>query len=333
MPAKRGRGTEPSSGAEFQPMIPRGAAGTERRPDGRRATGSVSGCATQHLVVWIKAQLLAGHWVTTGVLMQGGENTEYDHIVSVVSFGSNRAANAAYDPDEVLYFEDHGAFTLQGRATGDNPAVPPGAGADKAGCTPFLFGIRVGDLGKTRASLDALKTKQPYAFAIPDRSLSEPRLNYAFAVTGPLDADHRTLPVSVSIVRSAVRGVDNPLSPVAGYNYEAPYVGSSDTGDSCTNLPPAAWMDLQLRIDVEGLTAGTSYTLYRYVFDGVRPPAGASRVATNVALAVPRSHFNARSAQATSASRFVATGPSYSETVRLRSDQVAVFRAVPAGAP
>jgi hypothetical protein len=52
-----------------------------------------------------------------------------------------------------------------------------------------------------------------------------------------------------------------------------------------------------------------------------------------MALAVPRAGFNAHKAQATSAKAFVATGPTYSETVNLRSDQVAVFRAVPAEAP
>jgi hypothetical protein len=298
------------------------------------APGDVDGqAALQDFVVWVKQQLLAGHWVTTGVLARGGDNTEYDHIVSVVSFGSDHAASAAYDPDEVLYLEDHGAYTFDGKAETNHPAVPPGTASGTAGCTPYRFGIRVGDLGHTRASFDALKTGQPYALAIPDRSLSDPLLNYAFAVTGPLDDDQVALPVSVSILKSSVAGVQNPVSPVVGCNYEAPYIGSSDTGDSCTNQPPSSWMDLQLRIDVEGLTAGKGYHLYRYVFDAVAPPAGLAPVGTNMALAVPHAKFNAQQALATSSQTFVATGPTYSEVFAVRSDQVAVFRAVPLEAP
>ena len=58
MLATRGCSAEPPSGAAFHPKIPRGAAGTERRPDGRRATGSVSGCATQHPPYPVKVQSL-----------------------------------------------------------------------------------------------------------------------------------------------------------------------------------------------------------------------------------------------------------------------------------
>ncbi len=65
----------------------------------------------------------------------------------------------------------------------------------------------------------------------------------------------------------------------------------------------------------------------------MKPPAGQAAVGANMALAVPRAGFNAHKAQATSAKAYVATGPTYSETVNLRSDQVAVFRAVPAEAP
>ena len=60
---------------------------------------------------------------------------------------------------------------------------------------------------------------------------------------------------------------------------------------------------------------------------------GVLPVGAGAALAVPRARFNAQSARATSAATFTATGASYSETFALRSDRVAVFRAVPADAP
>ena len=293
--------------------------------------------ALRHFVSWIKSQLIAGHWVTTGLLTTGGTNSEYDHIVSVVSIGSNQPADdAAYDADDVIYFEDHGAYTFRGTKETHNPAVPPGAGDDKEGCVPYIYGIRVSDLGQTRASFDALTTGQPYALAIPDRSGGDEQsviLNFGVAITGPLDDDGVTRPVRVTIEKSSTAGSENPRDPIAEYNYEAPYIGSSDEGESCTNEPPAAWMDLQLKLEVQELTPGRSYNIYRYIFDGVKPPVGSAPVGASMALAVPRKAFNARKADATSMQSFTATGTTYTDHLSLRSDHVAVIRVVPSDAP
>ena len=293
--------------------------------------------AFEEYVSWIKSEVIAGHAVTAGVIEAGGTSTDYDHIVSLASIGTNHAVNdASFYADDVLYFEDHGAYTFEGSAEGANPAIPPGAAADVEGCTPYLYGVRVGDLAQSRESFDALTTGQPYAFVIPDRNAgggSGPILNYGLSVSGPLDDDGVTKPVLVTIQKSSTDGVENPVAPLAGYNYEAPYIGSADDGSSCTNDPPKSWMDLELGIQVQGLTAGESYTLYRYVFDAVKPKGNASPVGTNVALAVPRSGFNAHKDAATSSITFVADGTTYTETMALRSDHVAVFRAVPVGAP
>jgi hypothetical protein len=232
-----------------------------------------------------------------------------------------------------VYLEDHGALTFSDGKPTNNPAIPPGAGSDTAGCTPYIFGIRVGDLVQTRQTFDGLKTGQPYALALPDRKASEPLLDYAFAVTGPLDDDGVTKPVLVSIASSTSGGVENPKSPLAGYNYETPYVGSSDEGNSCTNAPPKTWMDLVLRLDVDGLTVGKTYTLYGYVFDSVKPPAGQPPVGTHVALPVPHKGFNAQKALATWTKTFKAESSTYTDTMALQSDHVAVFRAVPVDAP
>lgn len=289
--------------------------------------------ALEDFVAWIKKELRAGHWVTTGVLTQGGTNDEYDHIVSIVSVGTNHAGDdTAFYADDVLYLEDHGAYTFLGDAETNNPAIPPGANGDGNGCVPYVYGIRAGDLGQTRASFDARTTGQPYALALPNNSVDGLR-NYGLSVKGPLDDDGVTLPVVVTIAKTNIAGVDNPKAPLAGYHYEAPYVGSSDDGSSCTNSPPSPWMDLELRAEVQGLSAGKSYTLYRYLFDGVKAAGNAKPVGTNVALPVPRASFNANKALASSARTFVADGPTHTETVALRSDHVIVFRAVPADAP
>lgn len=290
--------------------------------------------AYEDFIAWVKAQLIAGHWVTAGVLAAGGTHTEYDHIVSIVAVGTNHdAKDAGYHADDVVYLEDHGSVTfLAGKPT-DNPAIPPGTGSDAKGCTPYVFGIRAGDLVRSRADFDALETGQPYAVALPDRKASESLLNYAFAVTGPLDDDGVTKPVRVSIQQASSAGAAHLASPLAGLQYEAPYIGNSDQGDSCTNAPPASWMDLQLRLDITDLKPGHSYTLYSYVFDGVKSPPGQPPVGTHVALPVPRKAFHAQKALATSAKTFVAAGTTHTESVALRSDQVAVFRAVPDDAP
>lgn len=310
------------------------------------ASAEVAGkAALQHFVSWIKQQLLAGHAVTIGVLTQEGTNTEYDHIVSVHSVGTNHGStDTAYFDDDVLYLEDHGSYTFSGGKPANNPAIPPGAIArsgahpsqktDPKGCVPYVFGIRMADLGHTRKSFDALQTGQPYALAVPDRSDGDdPLRNHGMAVTGPLDQDGVALPVQVRIAQASVNGAVLPRDPVAGFHYEAPYVGDDDDGEACTNDPPAAWMDLQLRAEVLGLTAGKRYVLYRYVYDGVRAPAGKPAVGANVALPVPRGRFNAQRALATVVTPFTAAGPSYVESVAARSDQVVVFRAVPAEAP
>ena len=101
----------------------------------------------QDYMRWIKAQVLAGNQVTVAVLFNGGTDAQYDHEVSVLEIGTNHSPqDAEYYDDDVLYFEDHGAYTLSHRGgTWDfawNPAVPPGAGANTVGCTPYVFAYR-----------------------------------------------------------------------------------------------------------------------------------------------------------------------------------------------
>jgi hypothetical protein len=82
------------------------------------------------------------------------------------------------------------------------------------------------------------------------------------------------------------------------------------------------------------LTKGNSYNLYEYdisanVLSG-NPTGPAAALA-----AVPTGDFNRNASMATYVTSFTATGSTYSppQKVRKTSDQIIVFRAVPATAP
>jgi len=80
-------------------------------------------------------------------------------------------------------------------------------------------------------------------------------------------------------------------------------------------------------VTVGGLTAGKDYNLYEYDFSDI---AG---VGDEAAINVPTRDFNASSALATHVTHFRASGVTYSHTVTRTSDQIVIFRAVPADAP
>ena len=66
----------------------------------------------------------------------------------MLKIGTNHALNdPAYYPDDVVYFDDHGAYTLHGTRFTTNPAIPPGAAeAHGKGCTPYVFGYSFASL-------------------------------------------------------------------------------------------------------------------------------------------------------------------------------------------
>jgi hypothetical protein len=136
------------------------------------------------------------------------------------------------------------------------------------------------------------------------------------------------LPVQITIPSATTtNGVANPMDPFAGWQYENSMIGTSTTGTSCTNTPPQYWMTVPLTVTVSGLTQGVSYNLYEYDFNSVSGVGGAA------ALNVPTSNFNTNASQATNVTHFTAQGPTFSQTVTRTSNQVVVFRAVPALAP
>ena len=129
-------------------------------------------------MAWIKAELMAGHHVTMGVLDEpAGYNLPYAHIVNVVRVDTNNAS-APYDGSDVMYIDDHGLYTCGSKtfpcSGGSNPAIPPGSGSD-AGCAPFNFGY----------TFDAwqgptFKNDQNWIIPLP----TEEDKNYAYSVYG-----------------------------------------------------------------------------------------------------------------------------------------------------
>ena len=292
---------------------------------------------------WVKQEVIAGHQVTIAILLNGGSDPQYDHEVSVMKIGTNHSPDdSSYYPDDVVYFDDHGVYTLSGNRFTSNPPIPPGAGSDMTGCTPFVFGYTFASLAKTRAGANR-PDAQAYSIIIPGDGtiqsytggsgyapvpISGPH-NYGFSVAGPEDPTAVTLPVALTIAGPTVtKGVANPLDPVAGYDYENPMIGTSVWGLSCTDKPPDAWMtNVVLQVAVSGLTPGVSYNLYEYEFSSIEGQGAAA------ALAVPVQDFNANAGLASHVTAFTAAGPTFQQIVTTTSNRIVVFRCVPASAP
>ncbi len=290
-----------------------------------------------------KKEVIAGHQVTVAVLLNGGTDPQYDHEVTVIKIGTNHSPDdPSYYADDVLYFDDHGVYTLSGDKFTSNPAIPPGAGSDSIGCTPYIFGYTFASLANTRQGANH-KRASAYSIVIPGTQTIRTRTggngyntisipgphNYGFSVAGPEDRGSETLPVTLSIVGPTyTNGISNPPDPQAGYDYENAMIGKSNKGLSCTNQPPSAWMtNLQLQVTVSGLTPGTAYNLYEYDF------ASVSGEGSGAALAVPIEDFNANANLATRVTTFSASSSTYTMSVTTTSDKIVVFRCVSVDAP
>ncbi len=119
--------------------------------------------------------------------------------------------------------------------------------------------------------------------------------DYGIAITGIIDASRETVPVRLT----------------TSVNAETPAMVDG------SNTRPAA-RPVTLTITVSGLQPGATYTLYRY----------------NTMANVPDANINANAAKA--AQRWtitIASGSTYTMTQTINSNEVAVYRAVPVGAP
>ncbi len=291
---------------------------------------------------WVKQQVISGHQVTMAILIKGGSDAQYDHEVAVMKIGTNHSpTDPTYYPDDVLYFDDHGAYTLRGSGPGGYPSIPPGAGSDTTGCTPYVYGYTFASLANTRSGANQWDA-QAYSIIIPgDRTIQTytggsgystvpitgPH-NYGFSVAGPEDPSHETVPVALTIMGpTETNGVPNPIDPIAGYDYENPKIGENLIGNGCTNEQPEAMTNVTLRATVSGLTPGVSYNLYEYDFSSI------TGTGSGAALAVPVDNFNANAGLATAVTTFTATGATFTQSVTTTSDKIVVFRAVPADGP
>jgi hypothetical protein len=268
----------------------------------------------QRYLSWVKAQVIAGNQVTIGVLNQGGNDSQYDHEVSVTKIGTNHSpTDSAYYGDDVLYFDDHGN-----------------------GGTPYTQGYSFDSLANTREGANSF-TAHSYSILIPGvpnvlsgaggngvdlNPHAVTAQNVAFSVSGIIDSAHVTLPTTVTIVGTSVHGTANSPDSTDGFNFENPELQSD-----CTESPPSSWMGMSLRADVAGLTPGQTYNLYEYDF------AVVSGFGAAASLKLPEANFNANAGMATKVTHFVAPATTYSQTIQTTSDQVVVFRVVGAQAP
>jgi hypothetical protein len=308
---------------------------------------------------WVKSEVIAGHQVTIGVLLKYGTDPQYDHEVSVTMIGTNHnnPIDATYYDDDVLYFDDHGAYTLVGNNLNKgNPAIPYGAGSDSNGCTPYVFGYTFGSLAQTRKGASA-GSAQAYSIIIPgvyptytstggDGYLGTIEItghNYGFSVSGATDSSSELLPIQLRIepispTTSATytNSVPNPMDPIARWQYENSMIGTDLYGMSCTNAAPQYWMyPVYLQATVGGLTSGMNYILYEYDFCDIKNNKSCDITDKDISvpLAVPTANFNQNASMASHITPFKATGPSYVQRVMRKSFQIVVFRAVPAKAP
>jgi hypothetical protein len=195
----------------------------------------------------------------------------------------------------VLYFDDHGAYTVVGNNLNKgNPAIPYGAGSD-TGCTPYVFGYKFGSLPQTRKGPVLVRRK-------PIRSSSRvhPQTllqrgdgylgtipitghNYGFSVSGVIGNASELLPVRLTIEpispnpsATYTNNVPNPKDPKAQWQYENSMIGTDIYGMSCTNTPPQYWMDPEGRL---GMFAVETYAaVRRFVFVEGKSRREAARV-------------------------------------------------------
>ncbi|MFY9644111.1 MAG: hypothetical protein WAK29_02980 [Terriglobales bacterium] len=323
----------------------------------------------QSYMSWVKQQVILGNTVSLGVLIKDvvSSGDQYDHEVTVIKIGTNHSpTDPTYYPDDVLYFEDHGVYWYNGKVGQDDtaPEPPPGSGSNTTECTPYMFGYTFQELGTTDAQ--AARASHVYSIVLPANTkivtgtgyngmswgpgsggkIIGPN-DYAVAVSGVLDTYGETVPVALtaspqpgSIVGPTYTdGKQNPQDPIAGYDYEYPFIGTSieEQGPgSCTNSPPSSWMtNFVLQAAVSGLTPGVTYNLYEYQFNSPTETDSLG-TGTGAALAVPVSAFNANSATAgstpaNSVTTFTATSSTYvAAPLVTTSDQIVVYRAVPA---
>jgi hypothetical protein len=198
-------------------------------------------------MVWLKTNLAQGvPCIFAAYLTDGANDPDYDHIMPAV--GIQYATLSAYDPNDLLTFNN-------------------------------LFGAQLtrsaASLAGTRASCNQ---DSDHGGCIPEN------VDYAVAVTGILDAQHVTFPITALVSRSDEPNVSQGASP-------APMTAT---------------------VTVFGLEPGTSYALLRYD-DYTTVPTNASAAGFLSSTYTARTDFTASGPQWTFADpqSFMSDGATY----------------------
>ena len=190
---------------------------------------------TAKFLTWVKRNVANGHPVVIGVFnnmnMLGESGTgdpEYDHIVTVVGYGSMRSLQkSGILPDDQILIMDNGLYTPDG-----NNNIP----------YYYLFSLNKFLCNRKQANNPAGPVYS--LLNLPKYQSKNPggeKFNYGLLINGVSDAHKETLPVQVLVSR----------------NSEKPSIGS----DSCSR---PAEENIKLTITVSGLIAGKSYNLYYF---------------------------------------------------------------------
>ncbi len=131
---------------------------------------------------WVKHHVTQGHPVLAAVYANafifdgntapGAGNSEYDHIVSAVGFGSNISLENGYDPGDVMLINDNGLYT-------DDET------------TPYFYPLHIASHLASRQTANA---RRGPIYSLP----KSPVIKYGLAITGVMDTYGETLPVTVT---------------------------------------------------------------------------------------------------------------------------------------
>lgn len=192
---------------------------------------------TKAFIQWVKGHVLNGHPVIIGVFnnfrLLGEQSSlpgdsQYDHIVPVLGFGTSNATS--YDDNDIIVFSDNGLYT-PGNSIPFYHQFRMKPQNDVVWAEPFLCDRQMAnkEIGNIYSVLN-LTTGE-----------NTPHRNYAIAITGVQDPLNETKPVRVT----------------TDLNYEIPTIGP----DSNTRPTP---ISLELTVTVSGLQPNTTYNLYTY---------------------------------------------------------------------
>lgn len=132
---------------------------------------------------WVKNHVVQGHPVLVGVFnneyllyrdtnLNAGDS-EYDHIVPVIGFGSNYALNNSFYSDDKILLSDNGLYT------------PNGA-------TPYYYYLfNVTTFLKNRQMANS---RNGQIYSLPEYPVEK----YGIAITGIMDTNNETLPIHLS---------------------------------------------------------------------------------------------------------------------------------------